>query len=112
EILERIRDVIRDTSTPSWFGSVPSNFGDASAGTIKADEWRSLITVYVPIALISRLIGTLQRLPSNHKTGGFLESTMLQSYLKGAKLCAWLSRPNCPPAIRECKILLDRAYRS
>ncbi|KIJ57971.1 hypothetical protein HYDPIDRAFT_44688 [Hydnomerulius pinastri MD-312] len=58
-----------------------------------------------------RLIGTLQRLPSNHKTGE-LESTMLQSYLKGAKLRAWLSRPNCPPAIRECKILLDQAYRS
>lgn len=51
--LERIRDVIRDISIPSWLGSVPKNFGDQAAGTIKADEWRSLITVYIPIALIS-----------------------------------------------------------
>lgn len=53
EVLERIREVIRDTSTPSWFESAPRNFGDASAGSIKADEWRSLIMVYIPIALIS-----------------------------------------------------------
>ncbi|KAF9233016.1 hypothetical protein BU15DRAFT_54426 [Melanogaster broomeanus] len=37
---------------------------------------------------------------------------MLHSYLKGAKLRAWVSRPDCPAAIRECKILLDRAYQS
>ena len=37
---------------------------------------------------------------------------MLHSYLKGAKLRAWVSRPDCPTTIRECKILLDRAYRS
>src|ERR1700692_1572565 len=40
-------------TTPTWLGSVPKNFGDASAGTIKADEWRSLITIYLPIALVS-----------------------------------------------------------
>ena len=48
-----ICDVICHTATPSWLGSVPSNFADASASTIKADEWHSLITVYLPIALIS-----------------------------------------------------------
>ncbi|KAG2742833.1 hypothetical protein P692DRAFT_201870580 [Suillus brevipes Sb2] len=53
EVLGRIRDVIRDASVPTWLGSVPSDFGDASAGTLKADEWRSLITVYLPIALVS-----------------------------------------------------------
>lgn len=36
---------------------------------------------------------------------------MLQSYLEGAKLRSWLSRPDCPTAIRECKILLDQVYR-
>jgi len=36
---------------------------------------------------------------------------MLQSYLKGAKLRSWLSRPECPTAVRECKILLDQAFR-
>ena len=77
-----------------------------------------------------RLIGFLQRLPSNHKTGvlhvivfffwlhiaeflflGELKNTMLQSYLKGAKLRSWLSHPDCPTVIRECKVLLDQAYR-
>ncbi|KIK20354.1 hypothetical protein PISMIDRAFT_51162, partial [Pisolithus microcarpus 441] len=170
-----VRSVVRDTVTPSWLGSVPINFGDSAAGTIKADEWRTLVTVHLPLALISlwgttqanprnndgpdlrvvldhtmdlvstlktiyptfsvrpnhhasfhiydylmlfgpvhswwsfpfeRLIGMLQRLPKNHKSGE-LEATMMQSYLKAAKLRGWLSRPQCPPAIRECKILLD-----
>ena len=51
--LAKIREVIRDISKPSWLGHVPNNFGDTSAGTIKADEWRLLITVYIPLALIS-----------------------------------------------------------
>ena len=37
---------------------------------------------------------------------------MLHSYLKGSKLRAWLSRPDCPSAIQECKVLFDRAYYS
>jgi hypothetical protein len=40
-------------TTPTWLGSVPKNFGKASAGTTKADEWRSLIMIYLPIALMS-----------------------------------------------------------
>lgn len=35
---------------------------------------------------------------------------MLRSYLKGSKLRAWLSRPDCPPAIKEVKVILDLAY--
>ena len=53
QTLGRVREVIRNTSTPSWFTLVPKNFGDQAAGTIKADEWQSLITVYIPITLIS-----------------------------------------------------------
>ena len=53
EVLSCIRSVICDTDIPSWLGSVPSNFGDKAAATIKADEWRTLVTVYLPIALIS-----------------------------------------------------------
>ena len=41
---------------------------------------------------------------------GELENTMLQMYLKGSRLHAWLSSPECPQAIQECKILLDHAY--
>jgi hypothetical protein len=53
EVLQRIRAVVRDTATPSWYTSAPPNFGDADAGTLKADEWRSLATVYMPLALVS-----------------------------------------------------------
>jgi hypothetical protein len=51
--MARIREVIRDTDTPSWLPSVPYNFGDASAGNLKADEWRTMSTVYLPISLVS-----------------------------------------------------------
>ena len=53
EVMHHIQTVIRETSTPSWFRSVPYNFGEARAGTLKADEWHSLATVYLPLALIS-----------------------------------------------------------
>lgn len=51
--MNRIRDVIRDTDTPSWLSSVPYNFGHAAAGSLKADEWRTMAIVYLPIALVS-----------------------------------------------------------
>jgi hypothetical protein len=51
--MQRIKDVIRDTVTPSWLSTVPRNYGEAKAGTVKADEWRTLYTVYLPIALVS-----------------------------------------------------------
>jgi hypothetical protein len=47
-----IQEVIAKTATPSWLGSVPRNYGTCGAGSIKADEWRLLATVYLPIALI------------------------------------------------------------
>lgn len=50
--MDRIRDVITNTCTPTWISSVPRTFGEASAGTLKADEWRSFCTIYLPIALI------------------------------------------------------------
>ncbi|KAG2745383.1 hypothetical protein P692DRAFT_20743929, partial [Suillus brevipes Sb2] len=53
EVMERILDVIRATDAPSSLRSVPYNFGEARAGTLKADEWRTLTTVYLPIALVS-----------------------------------------------------------
>ncbi|KAG2053087.1 hypothetical protein BDR06DRAFT_982901 [Suillus hirtellus] len=33
--------------------SVPYNFGEAKAGTLEADEWHTLATVYLPIVLVS-----------------------------------------------------------
>ncbi|KAJ7080261.1 hypothetical protein C8R44DRAFT_653822 [Mycena epipterygia] len=50
--LKYIQRVISKTATPSWINSVPRNYGESSAGTIKADEWRTLATIYIPIALV------------------------------------------------------------
>ncbi|KAK0215389.1 hypothetical protein IW262DRAFT_1240303, partial [Armillaria fumosa] len=50
--IEHIQAVIKDTATPSWVNSVPANYGATSAGTIKADEWHMLSTIYLPIALV------------------------------------------------------------
>ncbi|KAJ3818491.1 hypothetical protein F5880DRAFT_1491291 [Lentinula raphanica] len=50
--LTHIQSVIREALTPSWVNSVPKNFGEAKAGSLKADEWRTLSTLYLPIALV------------------------------------------------------------
>ena len=51
--MQRIKDVIRNTTVPSWINSVPYNYGEAKAGTMKADEWRNLSTIFLPLELIS-----------------------------------------------------------
>ena len=51
--MRHIQSVIRETTIPSWIRSVPKNFGEAKAGTLKADEWRTLATIYLPLALVS-----------------------------------------------------------
>lgn len=53
EVMQRIRDVVKNTATPSWINSVPHNFGDASTGPLKADEWRTMSTIHLPLALVS-----------------------------------------------------------
>ena len=50
--MKQLRDVIKNADKPSWVRSVPENFGAAAVGTPKADEWRTLFTVYLPLALI------------------------------------------------------------
>lgn len=51
DILEYIHTVIKKTTWPSWMNTVPGGFGKAKTGTLKADEWRNLATVHLPIAL-------------------------------------------------------------
>src|SRR6266545_256015 len=41
---------------------------------------------------------------------GQLESTMTLSYLKASKLKQWLARSDCPPFLRECKVVFDKAF--
>ena len=57
DVFKKFHDVIHNTITPSWVGSVPYNFCAAAAGTPKADEWRTIFTIYLPLCLIS-LLGT------------------------------------------------------
>lgn len=49
-----IQRVIRDTIKPAWVDSVPKDFGEKSAGSVKAGEWRTLSSIHLPIALITR----------------------------------------------------------
>ena len=51
--MQHIQSVIRETIIPSWIRSVPKSFGEARAGTLKADEWCTLATIYLPLALVS-----------------------------------------------------------
>jgi hypothetical protein len=51
--IKHIQQVIKEIVTPSWINSVPANYGENSAGTVKADEWCILSMVYLPIALVT-----------------------------------------------------------
>ncbi|KAF8588137.1 hypothetical protein K439DRAFT_1645631 [Ramaria rubella] len=53
ELLCHIRAVVKNTVTPLWINSVPYNFRDPAAGTLKADEWRTRAMIYLPIALVT-----------------------------------------------------------
>lgn len=52
EVLQTIRLCIKNIKVPTWINSVPANFGDAREGSLKADEWRTLCTIYIPLALV------------------------------------------------------------
>ncbi|KAF8592802.1 hypothetical protein K439DRAFT_1643569 [Ramaria rubella] len=131
-VMLHIRNVIKDTVILSWINSIPPNF---------ADEWRTLSTIYLPLALISlwgavhlvscilsyisRYIKDLKAIHPGveHTTRLFgpirmsywhiaasLEMTMLQAFIRGAKLRHRLRRPDCPPAIKEFSKLFEKAY--
>ncbi|KIM55558.1 hypothetical protein SCLCIDRAFT_81784, partial [Scleroderma citrinum Foug A] len=53
EVMRHIQSVIKEATIPSWVRSVPKDFGEAKAGTLKADEWCMLATIYLPLALVS-----------------------------------------------------------
>lgn len=41
---------------------------------------------------------------------GQMEFTLLHSFLRAGKLKRWLAKPDCPPVIKECKLLFDKVY--
>ncbi|KAJ7665156.1 hypothetical protein DFH06DRAFT_985719 [Mycena polygramma] len=47
-----IQQVIAETDTPAWVHHVPRNYGEPAAGSMKADQMRLLLTIYLPIALV------------------------------------------------------------
>ncbi|KAI0368518.1 hypothetical protein BV20DRAFT_947973, partial [Pilatotrama ljubarskyi] len=103
---------------PSWLSSVPKDFGDA-AGTLKADEWRILCTVYLPLALISLWdMGASYAATKDptfllevlDNTMALSEMTMLNSYLRASKLRRWFQRSDCPPALSQVKRLFDKVF--
>jgi hypothetical protein len=51
-VLKEVRRVIKTTDVPSWISPVSRDWGSKSAGTPKADDWRTMATIYFPIALI------------------------------------------------------------
>lgn len=77
--MQRIHDVIMEVSVPTWITPVPPKFGEAGTGTLKADEWRSLATIYLPIALISMWGGWSKHTSDRHASAyrRILDHTML-----------------------------------
>ncbi|KAF8234607.1 hypothetical protein L208DRAFT_1260918, partial [Tricholoma matsutake] len=57
-----------------------------------------------------RLIGTLQKIKTNHYIGGALEGTLLKSHMRGANLQRWLKRPECPKIIWQFKHIFDKFF--
>jgi Domain of unknown function (DUF4218) len=46
-----IQQDIRNIVVPSWVTRLSPNFGERSNGKVKADEWRSLFQIYLPMTL-------------------------------------------------------------
>lgn len=50
--LNEVQNDIGSIIVPSWFTKMRPTFGEKSNGKLKADEWRSLFTVYLPITFL------------------------------------------------------------
>ncbi|KAJ3753451.1 hypothetical protein EV360DRAFT_22608, partial [Lentinula raphanica] len=52
-LLKRVQRIVREAITPSWMANPPADVGLAKAGMLKADHWRWLFAVHVPLAVLS-----------------------------------------------------------
>lgn len=50
--LKQVQLAVREVITPSWITKPPRMLGTKRAGTLKADHWRVLYSIYLPLALI------------------------------------------------------------
>ncbi|KAJ4473379.1 hypothetical protein C8J55DRAFT_433894, partial [Lentinula edodes] len=118
-VLERVSQAIREVTVPSWISKPSEYIGLPRAGTPKADNWRRLFSIFLPLALLS-MWQVLSRstiksvrplnLVSYHLLidvfKGQFESTLLHSFCKGSAFRRWLLRPNCPPLLKVLRQLL------
>jgi len=49
--MSRIRSGLAAVTIPSWLERPPTNLGEKSHGKLKADMWRILFTVFLPLIL-------------------------------------------------------------
>ncbi|KAJ3831623.1 hypothetical protein F5878DRAFT_549299, partial [Lentinula raphanica] len=53
DVLAQVHRCIRDVVVPSWISKPPFDCCLKSGGTLKADNWRLLSSLYLPLALLS-----------------------------------------------------------
>ncbi|KAJ3765622.1 hypothetical protein FB446DRAFT_654975 [Lentinula raphanica] len=76
-LLARVQQVIQEVITPAWLSKPPQDTGTARAGTLKADHWRKLVTVHVPLAMLSMWTeDSPVAAPDAHLMGAALETSM------------------------------------
>lgn len=52
-LLQRVQQVVCEVITPAWVKSPPADVGLSKAGTLKAEHWRTLFSIHVPLAVMS-----------------------------------------------------------
>ncbi|KZS89558.1 hypothetical protein SISNIDRAFT_393242, partial [Sistotremastrum niveocremeum HHB9708] len=52
--IDAIRKDLKELVKPSWVTSLPKDLGSKRHGKLKADQWRAVATVFLPITLIRR----------------------------------------------------------
>ena len=57
-VLDQIREDVEFITLPSWLEKIPSGFGGAGHGKLKADHWRTACVVNMVITLV-RLWGVV-----------------------------------------------------
>lgn len=50
---DRVKQSIQEVIVPSWVSKPSEHVGHAKAGTLKADHWRTLFMLHIPMALLS-----------------------------------------------------------
>src|ERR1700729_1598357 len=51
-VIQHLQNILEKTIVPSWISKPPLKFGEASAGSLTADEWRTMGLLYLPLALV------------------------------------------------------------